>query len=170
MTISLIVAATSNNVIGKNNRLLWHLPNDMKYFKNTTWAMPVIMGRKTYESMDNTVLHGRFNIIVTRQKNWDAGDSRVQVADSLQTAVDLAKQTDCKEAFIIGGGELFKESISFADKIYLTRVFVTTDGDAFFPEIDESIWKLVSDIPFPKDEKHEYGYSFQVWEKANRDK
>jgi len=170
MIISLIVAASSNYVIGKNNRLLWHLPNDMKYFKNTTWAMPVIMGRKTYESMDNTVLHGRFNIIVTRQKNWDAGDSRVQVAADLQKALELARQTDCKESFIIGGGELFKESISFADKIYLTRVFVTIDGDAFFPQIDETIWKLVSDNPFPKDEKHEYAYSFQIWEKANRAK
>jgi dihydrofolate reductase len=163
MIISLVAAASTNNVIGKDNRLLWHLPNDMKFFKNTTWAMPVIMGRKTFESLDNAVLHGRFNIIVTRQKNWSAGDDRVQIADSLQKAVELAKQTDCKEAFIIGGGELFTESMSIADKIYLTRVFVTMDGDAFFPEIKETEWKLVSDNPFKKDERHAYDYSFQVW-------
>ena len=165
MIISLIAAASTNNVIGKDNRLLWHLPNDMKYFKNTTWAMPVIMGRKTFESLDNLVLHGRFNIIVSRKKDWNAGDDKVQVADSLQKAIQLAKQTDCKESFIIGGGELFTESISIADKIYLTRVFTTIEGDAFFPEIKESDWKPVSDIPFPKDEKHVYAYSFQVWER-----
>ena len=168
MKISLIVAASTNNAIGKDNRLLWHLPNDMKYFKNTTWAMPVIMGRKTYESMDNTVLHGRFNIIVTRQKNWNAGDDRVQVADSLKKAIELAVNTDCKEAFVIGGGELFKESISIADKIYLTRVHVTIDGDSFFPEINQSDWKLVSDIPFLKDDKHAYDYNFQVWERVDK--
>ena len=130
--------------------------------------MPVIMGRKTYESMDNMVLHGRFNIIVTRQKNWNASDSRVQVANGLEKAIALAKETDCKEAFVIGGGELFKESMPVADKIYLTRVHATIDGDSFFPEIDESIWKLVSDIPFPNDDKHAYAYNFQVWERQNK--
>ena len=163
MIISLIAAASINNVIGKDNRLLWHLPNDMKFFKNTTWAMPVIMGRKTFESLDNLVLHGRFNIIVTRKKDWKPSDDRVQVSDSLQKAIKLAKKTDCKEAFIIGGGELFAESISIADRIYLTRVFVTLEGDAFFPEIKEADWKLVSDIPFPQDEKHAYAYNFQLW-------
>lgn len=165
MIVSLIVAASTNNAIGKDNRLLWHLPNDMKYFKNTTWAMPVIMGRKTYESMDNAVLHGRFNIIVTRQKNWNAGDDRVQVADSLKKAIELAIKTDCKETFIIGGGELFRESMMIADRIYLTRVQVTIEGDAFFPEIDKKDWELVSDIPFLKDERHAYDYNFQLWER-----
>ncbi|MBS1597681.1 MAG: dihydrofolate reductase [Bacteroidetes bacterium] len=165
MIISLIVAASTNNAIGKDNRLLWHLPNDMKYFKNTTWAMPVIMGRKTYESMDNTVLHGRFNIIVTRQKNWNAGDDRVQIANSLDKAIELAKETDCKEVFVIGGGELFKESMSVANRIYLTRVHVTIDGDSFFPDIKETDWKLISDAPFPKDDRHAFDYSFQVWDR-----
>jgi len=165
MIISLVAAASTNNVIGKDNRLLWHLPNDMKFFKNTTWAMPIIMGRKTFESLDNQVLHGRFNIIVSRQKSWNPGDDKVQVADSLQKAIELAKQTDCKEAFIIGGGELFTESISLASRIYLTRVFVTLEGDAFFPEIKDTDWILTSDIPFPQDKKHAYAYSFQVWER-----
>ena len=141
----------------------------MKFFKNTTWAMPVIMGRKTFESLDNAVLHGRFNIIVTRQKNWNAGDDRVQVADSLEKAIELGKKTDCKEVFIIGGGELFEESMSIADKIYLTRVSVIIDGDAFFPEIKEADWTLISDVPFKKDERHAYDYNFQVWER-NRNK
>ncbi len=165
MIISLIAAASTNNAIGKNNRLLWHLPNDMKFFKNTTWAMPVIMGRKTFESLDNAVLHGRFNIIVTRQKNWNAGDDRVQVADSLQKAVELARQTDCKEVFIIGGGELFSESMSIANRIYLTRVHVTIEGDSYLPEINAKDWKLVSDLPFPQDDRHAYAYNFQLWEK-----
>src|SRR5215467_2746375 len=144
MILSLIVAASTNNAIGKDNRLLWKLPNDMKYFKNTTWAMPIIMGRKTFESLDNQVLPGRFNIVVTRQNDWNSGNKVVQVARNLEKAIELAKQTDCKESFIIGGGELFKESIGMANKIYLTRVHVVVDGDAFFPEIDKDTWELLS--------------------------
>ena len=103
MLISLIVAASENNVIGKNNQLVWRLPNDMKFFKNSTWAMPVIMGRKTYESMNGEPLPGRFNIVITHQKGWKPSDSQTQTGDSLQQAIELAKQTDCKEVFIIGG-------------------------------------------------------------------
>jgi dihydrofolate reductase len=165
MILSLIVAASENNAIGKDNRLLWKLPNDMKYFKNTTWAMPVIMGRKTFESLDNQVLPGRFNIIITHQKDWQPGVAGVQVADSLERAIELAKETDCKESFVIGGGQLFAESITIADKIYLTRVFVTIDGDAYFPAIDEGKWKMISHLDFSTDEKHAYAYSFQVWQR-----
>ncbi|PWT78116.1 MAG: diacylglycerol kinase [Bacteroidetes bacterium] len=167
MIISLIAAASTNNVIGKNNRLLWSLPNDMKYFKNTTWAMPVIMGRKTFESLDNQVLPGRFNIIVTHQKGWHDPSWKVQVADSLIKAVELARQSDCKECFIIGGGQLFAEAISKADRIYMTRVAVTLDGDAFFPPIDPSEWNLASKRDFSADEKHAFNYSFEKWERAN---
>ncbi len=103
MVISLVVAATENNVIGKDNRLLWRLPNDMKFFKNTTWAMPVIMGRKTFESMGKP-LAGRTNIVITRQKDWTAeGAIAVQ---SLEDALQAAADTDAKEAFVIGGGEI----------------------------------------------------------------
>jgi len=127
--------------------------------------MPIIMGRKTFESLDNQVLPGRFNIIVTRQKDWHPGVDRVQVADSLNKAIELAKQTDCKESFVIGGGELFAESISVADKIYMTRVFADIAGDSFFPKIDETKWQMVSHRDFSADEKHAYGYSFQIWQR-----
>jgi dihydrofolate reductase len=161
MIISLIVAASTNNAIGKNNRLLWNLPNDMKFFKNTTWGMPVIMGRKTYESMDKP-LPGRFNFVITRQSDWTA--EGITVASDINDAIKKAGETNCKEIFIIGGGEIFKESIGAADKIYLTRVHADLDGDTFFPMIDENKWQLVSNEDFTADEKHAYAYSFQTWE------
>ena len=164
MIISLIVAASENNVIGKNNQLVWRLPNDMKFFKNTTWAMPVIMGRKTFESMNGEPLPGRFNFVITRQKDWKPANEKVQVAATLQQAIELAKKTDCKEAFIIGGGQIYADAISIADKIYMTRVHAKIDGDVFFPMINEDKWKMVSNIDFVADEKHQYSYSFQVWE------
>jgi dihydrofolate reductase len=163
MITSLVVAASLNNVIGKNNQLLWHLPNDMKFFKNITWAMPVIMGRKTFESFAGKSLPGRFNIVVTRQEGWNPQVEHVQAAKDLPAAIVLAAETDCKETFVIGGGEIYKEAIAFADKIYLTRVDATLDGDTYFPAIDESAWQLFSHSDFPADEKHAYAYSFQLW-------
>src|ERR1700755_1913240 len=111
MIISLIVAASTNNAISKDNKLLWHLPNDMKFFKNTTWGMPVIMGRKTYEALAGEPLPGRFKFVVTRNKDWDAKNPRAQVVRSLEEAIVAARQTDCKEAFIIGGGEIYQSSM-----------------------------------------------------------
>ena len=158
--ISLVVAAAENNAIGKNNQLLWHLPKDLKFFKNTTWGMPVIMGRKTYESV-NKPLPGRFNIVITRQTGWQADG--VIVATDLQDALKKAAETNCKEFFVIGGGEIYKQAIEIADKIYITRVHATLDGDTFFPVIDESKWQLTSNQDFEADEKHQYAYSFQTW-------
>jgi len=160
--ISLIVAASTNNAIGKNNKLLWNLPNDLKFFKNTTWGMPVIMGRKTYESMDKP-LPGRYNYVITRQDGWTA--EGVTVAKDIKDALQKATSTNCKEIFIIGGGEIFKQSMELADKIYMTRVHANLDGDVFFPEIDENKWKLISNTDFPVDEKHAFAYSFQTWTK-----
>ncbi len=162
MKISLVVAASENNAIGKDNQLLWHLPNDLKFFKNTTWGMPVIMGRKTFESVSK-ILPGRFNIIITTQLNW--GFDGAIVANSLQDALDKALATNCNEAFIIGGGEIYKQSMEMAHTIYLTRVHTVIDGDTFFPEIDETKWELVSNEDFEMDEKHAFGYSFQKWER-----
>ncbi|MEO5996343.1 MAG: dihydrofolate reductase [Chitinophagaceae bacterium] len=162
MITSFVVAASENNVIGINNKLPWYLPNDLKYFKNTTWAMPVIMGRKTYESTGRP-LPGRTNIIITRQKDWKADG--VIVASDMGQALKAAADTDSKEAFIIGGGEIFKQYISKVDKIYITRIHANIKGDAYFPEIDEQQWKLISNLDFPVDEKHEYAYSFQVWQR-----
>lgn len=165
MIISLIAAASTNNVIGKDNRLLWHLPNDMKFFKNTTWGMPVIMGRKTYEALAGEPLPGRFNFVVTRNKDWDPKNPRAQVVRSLEESIVAARQTDCKEAFIIGGGQIYEESMVLADRIYMTRVDAALEGDAYFPLIDEKKWTMVSHRDFPSDEKHAYAYHFQVWER-----
>ena len=163
MTISLVVAAAENNAIGKNNQLLWHLPNDLKFFKNTTWGMPVVMGRKTYESV-NKPLPGRVNIVITRQAGWEAEGT--VVAKNLNEALEQAAATNCKEIFIIGGGEIYKEAITIADKIYLTRVHATfADADTFFPIIDESKWQLSFNEDFEMDVKHAFAYSFQTWEK-----
>ncbi|MBS1496719.1 MAG: dihydrofolate reductase [Bacteroidetes bacterium] len=162
MTISLIVAAAENNVIGKENKLPWSLPEDMKFFKNTTWGMPVIMGRKSYEALGKP-LPGRMNIVLTTQKDWTA--ENVQVANNIEDAINLAKAANCKEIFIIGGGNIFEQSMSIAHKIYLTRVHARLDGDAFFPAIDDTKWQLIHNIDFKKNEKHLYDFSFQQWVK-----
>jgi len=165
MIISLIVAASTNNVIGKDNQLLWHLPNDMKFFKNTTWGMPVVMGRKTYDALAGQPLPGRFNFVITRNKDWNPHHEKVTVVDSLAAAIREAGKTDCKETFVIGGGQIYTESMAIADKIYLTRVHSVLEGDASFPVIDEKEWQLTGNLDFPADEKHAYAYSFQVWER-----
>ena len=162
MLISFVVAAGTNNVIGKNGKLPWNLPNDLRYFKNITWAMPVIMGRKSFESLGKP-LAGRKNIIITRQKNYHPeGAVAVQ---SLKDALFVANEMDVKEVFIIGGGEIFKMAWEKANRIYLTRVKMEMEGDTYFPAIDPKEWKLVSQKNFEADEKNAYPHSFQVWER-----
>jgi dihydrofolate reductase len=162
MTLSQVVAAADNNAIGKNNQLLWSLPNDMKFFKNTTWGMPVIMGRKTFESLGKP-LAGRTNIIITRQQNWQR--EGVFVANEIREAMAIAAKTDAKEAFIIGGGEIYKQTLPITQRLYLTRVHTTIEGDAFFPEFNKAEWELLSQLDFTADAKHAYDYSFQVWQR-----
>lgn len=164
MILSLVVAASDNNAIGRQNKLLWHLPNDLKFLKNTTWAMPVAMGRKTFESINNIPLKGRLNIIITRQKDFKAAG--VVAVNSIEDAAFIANQNDYKELMILGGAEIYKTAIEKADKIYMTRVHhVFEDADAFFPEIDEKKWKQISVRHFYKDEKHAFDYSFELWER-----
>jgi dihydrofolate reductase len=178
MIISLIAAASTNNVIGKEGKLLWSLPNDMKFFKNTTWGMPVIMGRKTFDALAGQPLPGRFNFVITRNKDWDPGKAKggaaaggkAQVAGDLEEALRLAGETDCKESFVIGGGQIYAEAMPIADKIYLTRVHTVVEGDAYFPVIDEKVWEMTSHMDFPVDDKHAFAYSFQVWEPIRRSK
>lgn len=160
--ISLVVAAAENNAIGKNNQLLWHLPNDLKFFKNTTWAGVVIMGRKTIESV-NKPLPGRLNIVVTNNKDWKVDG--VMVAHNLEEAIALARKENFKEISVIGGGAIYKQSMTLADIIYMTRVHTTIDGDTFFPEINKADWHLAEKNDFSKDAKHAYDYSFEKWEK-----
>ncbi|MEJ7675651.1 MAG: dihydrofolate reductase [Chitinophagaceae bacterium] len=162
MIISHLVAASENNVIGRNNKIPWHLPNDLKFFKNKSWAMPVIMGRNTYESLDKP-LQGRINVVITTNKDWQRDD--VTVAHSIDEAIEKACESDCNELFIIGGGEIFKQSMDIVNRIYLTRVHTTIDGNTFYPSFDESKWKLISEDRHPADEKHQFAYTFQLWEK-----
>lgn len=163
MMISLVVAAAKNNAIGKDNQLLWSLPNDMKFFKSTTWAMPVVMGRKTYASMGKP-LQGRLNIVITRQTDWQA--EGVAVVHSLTEAIAVAKAAHYKELFVIGGGEIYREAFPLAQRIYLTRVAVELPGDTFFPELDSAEWHLQWQQSCSPDAKHVYGYQFEVWEKS----
>ncbi len=162
MILSLVVAASSNHVIGKNNQLLWSLPNDMKFFKNNTWAMPVLMGRKTFESLGKP-LPGRLNVIITRQHDWQP--EGVTVVHSLSDAVHVAKEAGYKESMVIGGGEIYKEAITVADTIYLTRVDTVLEGDTYFPEIDVLGWIKTAEQSFPADAKHAYPYHFQTWKR-----
>jgi dihydrofolate reductase len=164
MLLSQVVAAADNNAIGKNNQLLWTLPNDMKFFKNTTWGMPVIMGRKTYESLGKP-LAGRTNIIITHKKDWQP--EGVFVVHDIQEAMVAAGGTDAKEAFIIGGGEIYRQTLPITQRVYLTRVHTTLEGDTFFPGINETDWQLLSQLDFNADAKHAYAYSFQVWQRRN---
>jgi dihydrofolate reductase len=168
MIISFVVAASANNVIGKDNSLLWHLPNDMKFFKNTTWAMPVVMGRKTFESLKHKPLNGRFNIVITSQKDLQPVDGKITIADSPEHSIELAQHTDCKEVFVIGGGEIYKAFMPMAHKIYLTRVHANFEGDTFFPDMPAHEWDLAYSHDLPADEKHAYPYSFQLWQRRVR--
>ena len=163
MRISHVVAAATNNAIGKKGQLLWNLPNDLKFFKNTTWGMPVIMGRKTFEAL-NKPLAGRINIVITRQADWKA--EGIITVKGFDEAFKEAEATNCMEWFIIGGGEIYKQSMDLIQRIYMTRVDVSPDGDTFYPEIDNSVWEMISSQHFEADDKHAYSYSFEIWEKA----
>ncbi|RYY50511.1 MAG: dihydrofolate reductase [Chitinophagaceae bacterium] len=158
--ISLVVAAAENNAIGKNNQLLWHLPNDLRFFKNNTWGGVVVMGRKTFESV-NKPLPGRLNIVITSNKEWKADG--VMVAHNLESAIMLAQQENFKSVSIIGGGAIYEQAMPLADVIFMTRVHASFDADTYFPTIDEQVWTLSDKADFSKDEKHAYAYSFEKW-------
>ena len=165
MLISLVVAAAENNAIGKDNGMLWHLPNDLKYFKNVTWGMPVLMGRKTFDSFGNSKpLPGRANIVLTRKKDYHP--EGVVVVQKIDDAYFFVNENDFNELMVIGGGEIYNMMMPKANRIYITRVHQSfTDADAFFPSIDEKKWSLKSRQDLPVDEKNQYAYSFEVWDK-----
>jgi dihydrofolate reductase len=157
MIVSIIVAVAENLAIGKDNKLLWHLPSDLKFFKNKTMGHHIIMGRKTYESIGKA-LPGRVSVIVTRNKEYKVEDC--VVVHSLKEAIDFAKSEKEMEAFVIGGAELINESLEFADKIYLTEVKESFEADVFLKPIDKSKWKEELREDYKSDEKHKYDYSF----------
>ncbi|MFZ4863102.1 dihydrofolate reductase [Sphingobacterium sp. Mn56C] len=160
MKITLIVAAAENNGIGKNNQMPWHLPNDFKYFKKNTIDHSVVMGRKTFESIGKA-LPERRNIVLTRDLRYTHPD--VDVANSLQEVLTYCR--DEREIFIIGGADIYKQTLPLAQRVLLTRVHSTIEADAFFPSLDENEWKLVSKVDHSKDDKHAFDYTFETWEK-----
>ena len=155
MIVSLVAAASENNVIGKNNTLIWRMPADMKFFKNLTMGHTVVMGRKTYESMGKP-LPGRKNIIITRNKEYKA-DGCV-VFGSFSDVLEYCKAED--EIYVIGGAEIYHQLMNSADKIYLTRIHHNFAGDAYFPEIPNSEWEETKRTDFSADENNQYNYSF----------
>jgi dihydrofolate reductase len=159
--ITLIVAAGENDAIGKDNQLIWHLSDDLKRFKDLTNGHHIIMGRKTFESFPKP-LPNRTHIVISRQENYQV-PSGVIVVNNLEDAFDAAKSD--KQPFVIGGGEIYKQAMPFADKIELTRVHEGFDADTFFPKIDTSIWKETSNTYHAKDEKHKHAFSFITYEK-----
>lgn len=161
MIISLIVATSLNHGIGKDNQLPWHLPADLKFFKQTTMGCPVVMGRKTFQSIGRT-LPGRKNVVITRDSSFN-GDGKydITLASGLSQALEQLK--DEKEVFIIGGGEIFQQSMAIADTIYLTLVNTRIEADVFFPEIDPARFELVWEEKHSADEKNTFDYTFQKY-------
>jgi dihydrofolate reductase len=154
----MIAAVAENNALGKNNDLLWHLPNDFKRFKEVTSGHHIIMGRKTFESFPKP-LPNRTHVIITRQKDFEF--EGCIVVDTLEKAIAACPKNE--DVYIIGGGEIYTQSISFADQLDITRVHHSFDADVYFPEINPEIWELTSETFIPKDEKHLYDYSFQTF-------
>ena len=155
MLISIIAAMSKNRVIGKDNVLPWHLPADLKHFKKLTLGKPIIMGRKTYASIGKP-LPERHNIIITRESNLELPGCTV--VNSVEEALQAAG--DCDEVMVIGGCEIYKQFLPLANRLYLTLVHSTIEGDTFFPELDETKWEEVSRENFEADEKNSYTYSF----------
>ncbi|MGE6376373.1 dihydrofolate reductase [Peribacillus muralis] len=160
--ISLIVAMDENRVIGNDNRLPWHLPADLQYFKKVTLGHPIVMGRKTFESIGR-VLPGRENVIVTRNQDFQALGC-VVLHDVLKIKMYADKRDD--EVFVIGGAEIFKEVLPFADRLYITEIHETFEGDTFFPAIDENEWQKVSSIEGIVDEKNRFAHNFIILQKS----
>lgn len=155
MKISIVVAFDKNQLIGRNNQLPWHLPADLKYFKNVTMGHHLIMGRKTYDSIGKP-LPGRTSVVITRQHDWKA--EGCLVAHSLEDAIRLCGNQE--EIFIVGGAEIFKNSLPVATDLYITKINHQFEGDTFFPEINENEWREILREDHQPDEKNKWGFSF----------
>jgi len=163
--ISLIVAMDKNNAIGYKNDLPWHLPADLKYFKKITTGHPIIMGRKTRDSIGRN-LPNRTNIVITRNKEYQETDCLVFY--SVDEWRKWSKTQEEQEMFIIGGAEIFKETLASADRLYITKIDAEYPGDTFFPPLDWSNWKLISETEGQKDEKNPVDYCFLVYERIKK--
>lgn len=156
--LSIIVALDSNNLIGAANKLPWHLPADLKHFKNTTIGKTVIMGRKTFDSMGKP-LRERRNIVITRNKNFVA--TGCEVVSSLDEAIKLCQNE--KEVFLIGGAEIIKHALPLCNKLYLTRIYHEFEGDTFLNDLDLSKWRLVDEQDHEADDKNKWSFSFYTY-------
>jgi dihydrofolate reductase len=159
--LTIIAAVSENNALGKDNQLLWHLPEDFKRFKTLTSGHYIIMGRKTFESFPKP-LPNRTHIIITRQLDYTASEGCI-VVPSFEKAIELCPKNE--EAFVIGGGEIYQQSLELVNKIDITRVHTSLEADTFFPAIDTTKWKLVFEEFHPKDEKHDYDFTFLTYVK-----
>lgn len=162
MNLTLIAAMAENRVIGKDNDLIWHFPNDLKHFKQLTSGHHIIMGRKTFESVGRP-LPNRTNIIITRQKNYQA--EGCLVAENLDAALSLVK--DDEQPFIVGGAQIYKLALEKAKTIELTLIHAEYDGDTFFPEFDTTVWKLARGEKKEADDKHAHPYEFLTYKKLS---
>ncbi|MNJ92960.1 Dihydrofolate reductase [compost metagenome] len=159
--ITIVVAISENNAIGKDNQLLWHLPADLKHFKNKTTGKTIIMGRKTYDSIGKP-LPNRRNIVITRQRGLQLAG--IEVVNSLEEAISICKADE--EVFIIGGAEIYRQALPLVHKIELTRVHQEFEADAFFPELASETWKEVWKEDHLPDEKNKFAYTFSTLERA----
>lgn len=158
--IIMIAAVAENNALGKNNELVWHLPNDFKRFKTLTTGHHIIMGRKTFESFPKP-LPNRTHVVITRQKNYNP--EGCIVVDSIEKAIAICPENET--SFIIGGGEIYTLGLPFAEQLEITRVHHSFEADAFFPEINSKEWKEVQSEFNPIDDKHHFGYTYQTFVK-----
>lgn len=158
---TIVVAMGEKNGIGFENRLLWHLPKDLKHFKEITSGHPVIMGRKTYESIGKP-LPNRTNIVVSRKTDWF--EEGILIVGSIKEAVKFAKKID-EEIFIIGGGKIYEQTMEIADRLEVTLVKAELEADTYFPKIDPKVWKKLDETCHEKDEKNPYDFCFQTYEK-----
>ena len=164
--IALMVAMASNRCIGQNNALPWHLPEDLKHFKKTTTAKPIIMGRKTFESIGRP-LPGRKNIVVTRSPSWSAEGVAVamDLPGAIEIAQDAASTMAAQEIVCIGGAQIYQAMLPLVSRMYLTRVDAVLEGDAFFPPYNENDWMCTSKTKYKSDESNPYDYTFECWDK-----
>lgn len=160
----IIAAAAENNALGINNDLPWHLPDDFKRFKQLTSGHKIIMGRKTLESFPKA-LPKREHIVVTRDKNY-MPKFPCTIFNTLEDAIAFAKSDEL--AFIIGGGQIYEQSLQYATDIELTRIHAEFEADTYFPEVDPSIWELVQEEYHPKDERHKYDFTYLTYRKKVR--
>jgi len=163
MTLSIIAAMDQNQLIGKQEKIPWNLPADLKYFKKTTMGVPIIMGRKTFESIGSP-LPGRRNIILTRNRDFTA--EGCEVVHSKKKILDEFLEKN-EEAFIIGGAEIYKQFLAYSDKLYLTIIEHQFSGDTYFPEIDWEKWDKISEIKGTTDSNNPYSYSYHVYQRKN---